>query len=770
MTQQLPLPSAALKSGTLYPPWRAILIYILPALGMLYVVLSWLWLVPDTLTGMYGNHDGQWASWNGRGILKWGRFLDFSPFSPLVGTGSLFLPNLPWLNPGALALAIPGSLAVRHLLSMLVYLAELSASLYLLYRTLEFSRVQSFVATILYFCIFVVPSWAQALPWFTLAPVNAHLIAMMNVATVALIRIEYERLIVKLLFAAVFLTALFVAFASAPITATTYVPVYAVLWAAFLIPSRHDKGGPLWRFGAVVFALLILGLIGIPSYLSATAGISARSGSLPPIFYQGSQLLTFAFWWETVSDFAKWWSLDSAVCQPHWQLMCPSAVIGWLEIAALAGGLVLLIAGAGTKRRYGLAIVVLLVVLHVYALLHTRMVLGQLHLVSTPYLMWAFFPLAPPAVVAAGSMVADGLLGWRRARVKIWLPAAASFFIAAFAIFVWLWWISPYQPRLPGRGPLGLPPIAHIAAHKGPIVEYLERHIGLKPGSEFRGYAATFFDTPDGVMREVSTPPANDIKSAVTYYAARDIMRDRFGNTFQEIDLWNSDIPTLEEYGQWVSKQMFSFGRDLLADPQDHPDALRSTIHVYRFRPLLLRSLGVRFVIADGTLTDPLIGLVMTETGKAGAAVNLYEIKGANVGQFSPTQLVWVADYSTAIAAIRNGIDPENSAVMLGPAERQVALVRTSRAQLVAVSDGYRFTAAAPGMALAVLPVQFSNCWKLENTSGIDAPRILRANVVQTGILFKDNVDARLRFDFEPWRAACRLQDVRDLKLFGIDR
>jgi hypothetical protein len=126
MTQQFPIPSPPFEAGPISSVWPAIVIYFLPALAIFYVVLSCLWLVPDTLFGMYGNHDGQWASWNVRGILEWGRFLDFSPFSPLVGTGSLFLPNLPWLNPGALALAIPAPLAVWHLLSMLVYLAELS--------------------------------------------------------------------------------------------------------------------------------------------------------------------------------------------------------------------------------------------------------------------------------------------------------------------------------------------------------------------------------------------------------------------------------------------------------------------------------------------------------------------------------------------------------------------------------------------------------------------------------------------------------------------
>jgi hypothetical protein len=90
---------------------------------------------------------------------------------------------------------------------------------------------------------------------------------------------------------------------------------------------------------------------------------------------------------------------------------------------------------AARNGANGLAILVLLLGLHFYALLNTRMVLGPLHIVSTPYLMWAFFPLAPPAAVAAATMVADRIMG-RLARTKIWLPAAASCLIAAFAIFV----------------------------------------------------------------------------------------------------------------------------------------------------------------------------------------------------------------------------------------------------------------------------------------------------------------------------------------------
>ena len=357
---------------------RVLLIYVLPGLAVFYVVLSGLWLVPDSLSGMYGNHDGHWASWSARGILQWSGFLEFSPISPLTGTGSPFLPNLPWLNPGSLALAIPAPLPLQHLASMLVYLAELSASLYLLYRHLEFSREQSFVATILYICIFFIPlnGFTHALPWYALAPTNAHLIAAMNVATIALIRVGYERTAFKLIFGFVFVAALFVAFASAPITSVTYVPVYAALWLAFLIPFRTQRPLMLWRWGTIAVALLVLGLIGVPSYLAGIVMTAARGDTSPPMFHPGWQLLSVAYWQDLISDFP--------VCANHLQLMCWSSIIGWFEIAALVGAVFLVTACSGAKHRYGLAIIALLVLLHVYALLSMQVILGRLqHAVSS---------------------------------------------------------------------------------------------------------------------------------------------------------------------------------------------------------------------------------------------------------------------------------------------------------------------------------------------------------------------------------------------------
>jgi hypothetical protein len=252
------------------------------------------------------------------------------------------------------------------------------------------------------------------------------------------------------------------------------------------------------------------------------------------------------------------------------------------------------------------------------------------------------------------------------------------------------------------------------------------------------------------------------------YVAARAILFERFGNSFQMMDLWNSSIPTFEEYGQWTSKQMYAIDRDLFSERQDQLDLLMNSILLYRFQPLFLRALGVRFVIADGTLADPAIDHVMSEPGKAGATINLYEIKDANLGQFSPTQVTWASDYSTAVRALRGTADLGHRVLLLGTPERRPELVPAAASRLVALRDGYQVTASATGSAMLVLPVQFSHCWQMATGTDAQPPRLFRANVVQTGVLFKDKLDIRLRFDFEPWRTSCRFRDGDDLVEFAI--
>jgi hypothetical protein len=429
-----------------------------PALALFYVVLSGLWLVPDSFAGMYGNFDGHWASWNARGILEWSAFLDFSPFSPLVGTGSVFAPNVPWLNPGALALAIPAPLLVRHLVSMLIYLMELSASLCLLYR--PFGILARAVVPrdhALYLHILSPFLGSDAISAVVCARAHERQFDRRDERRDDRIDTRGIRGVDA---PAVFRLSVFRGpFRGVCIGARHLHDLRSRLRRAVADGSHSisaQRRMVVWRWSAVAFALLVLALIGVPRYLAATAMTSARGDVSLPFLHPSWRLLSPAYWQDLVTSLP--------LCSNHLQLMCPWAIIGWFEIAVLAGAVVLAFTASGIKLRYALVIIFLLVLIHLCALLSTQQVLGRLHTVSTPYLMWAFFPLAAPALIAGGGVVAGRLIG-RRAPSSAWLPAVASCLIAVVAM---------------------------------PIIEHLQQHIGMRPGDEFRGYAATFLGARTG--------------------------------------------------------------------------------------------------------------------------------------------------------------------------------------------------------------------------------------------------------------------------------
>ena len=68
-------------------------------------------------SAIYRPIDGDWAKWNVEAILHFGNVFDLSPYSMLAGMGSMYFPNLPWLNPGALALALPLGDATKNIVS-----------------------------------------------------------------------------------------------------------------------------------------------------------------------------------------------------------------------------------------------------------------------------------------------------------------------------------------------------------------------------------------------------------------------------------------------------------------------------------------------------------------------------------------------------------------------------------------------------------------------------------------------------------------------------
>jgi hypothetical protein len=235
---------------------------------------------------------------------------------------------------------------------------------------------------------------------------------------------------------------------------------------------------------------------------------------------------------------------------------------------------------------------------------------------------------------------------------------------------------------------------------------------------------------------------------------------------FQLTDLWNSNIPTLEDYGQWLTKQMFVFNSDVLANPEDIVDRTGVATHLYKFAPEILAMLGVRYVVSDGTLDYPSVTEVSTETSPEETTLRLYEIRNANLGTLSPTRVIVADSYDKAASSLEK-MQPD-TVVLLERTTLPSDLVSADQARLTATKGGYHIAARSAGASLLILPVQFSHCWQLIAEQG-SKNSVFRANLVQTGIFFRDKIDAELRFGFGVMDSSCRSQDADDMYKYFLN-
>jgi hypothetical protein len=431
---------------------RLLMTYILPAVITGTVILWGLWIVPDTLFGMYANIDGRWGSWSARSILEWSTFLDFGPYSPLTGMGSMLLPNLPWLNPGALALAIPTALEYAQLFSYLIYFTELVLSLYILFRELDMEREYAFVAVLLYVSFFFPPFDSVSGAWelYSLGPFYGHQFAAMNLATVALLRFGLSTFRLNLVWGVVFIVCLFVAFSSAPISNLFYVPVYAALWGVLLLSSRIERRAILPRVGLLLFTIAIFFIIGLPQYMLVTAAVSARDNTIPPFLHPGMALLTVEYWVKLISRFSTCSGPQGYV------LICTSMTpVAWIQIAALIGGGVMVFFDKGRRRALAITVIGMIALLHFYFLLGLDQVLGRAAILGYHYIYWTLFPLIFAVPVAAVATIVRLATGGRPS-VTRWIPAVASTGISIVFLIIFVEVISVRQPPVQGTGVFGL--------------------------------------------------------------------------------------------------------------------------------------------------------------------------------------------------------------------------------------------------------------------------------------------------------------------------
>jgi hypothetical protein len=330
---------------------------------------------------LYTPIDGQWAKWNAEAILHFGKLFDLSPHNTLAGMGSMYLPNLPWLNPGALALALPFSETTRDIISYCIYATELAVSLVLVARTIGFCWPLATVAAQAHLYL-LFPPFAevfQVFNWYSLIPASAHLTALLNLVVVAGLHCGASSDWRRNLAWALGIGGLFICgLLSAPLTFIFMTPPFVVMVAALILARRPRPAEWAWKSAAVLACLAFVVVSGLPGYYLGTIATSART---PPAPAAWDHLLSLRAWYELIRD--------HSICVVPWGLLCTDIRGGWLQIAGCIGALAAGLTRRGCARTAAWTMLGYIAFAHIYTYAYHAGWLGAASVLSNHFLLFS---------------------------------------------------------------------------------------------------------------------------------------------------------------------------------------------------------------------------------------------------------------------------------------------------------------------------------------------------------------------------------------------
>ena len=289
------------------------------------------------------------------------------------------------------------------------------------------------------------------------------------------------------------------------------------------------------------------------------------------------------------------------------------------------------------------------------------------------------------------------------------------------------------------------------------VSKFLTDELALQPGSVFRGRVASVAGT-DFESQWASAP-------MITQHNY-DVMSLFFtGNDHRLYGLWYFGIPTLIELNQFSSPFFHLVNARLLNAPGTKD--LRSYEIQSIVNDRIMALLGTRYLISDKILPGrlPVTQHRLTE----GRDLYVYSVPDANVAGYSATHSRQAADARETVNLLADSsIDLRTVAILNGPEELpQLSAATTSK--LVVERGGYRIEATSSGTSLLVLPVEYSHCLESHlTTTDQMPPRLIRANLVMTAVLFSGDVKGELRLRFGPLSSGCRMRDWRDADALNI--
>jgi hypothetical protein len=370
----------------------------------------------------------------------------------------------------------------------------------------------------------------------------------------------------------------------------------------------------------------------------------------------------------------------------------------------------------------------------------------------------AIFLIAGLFVIGRGITVAFGRLLYPNHRKTLAFPPQRLTGLAIAGLMVML---VLHRGTTDTAGPFFL----SYPQAETPITSILKREISLKFDRQFRGRVADFIGG--------SLPDSNDFQ---IWHYLRYFSLYETGNTHGAVGLWQDAIPTLTEYNQLITPAYFVFMRHFFTHPNDVQT--RNRVEMRHINPRLLAAIGVRFVITDipgdGELrlrSKLLVHAPEHRRETFGAPLmfrdhkfflHLYEVPGTNVGQYSPT-LLRRADNAASVLKALDSPDLDLALTVVTSEALPEGLVPAQLQEFSIGRGNVHVRATSLGRSMLLLPLEFSHCLTLSAATGKDATsnaRLLRADLVLTGLVFERAVDANIRYFTGPFaNSTCRLKD-----------
>lgn len=708
----------------------------------------------------YGTDFDNWAHWMKTYFVYASSPVDLSVMNPVQGLCGLIQPIAVWLNPASLFPHIISPYIDYQISSFFISCFIYTISLIFLARTLNFSLIASLFISQLIVFMYIPRSSLLA----RIFNVNAAFLYSIAEGFITIISITiiifsmYYRLgkstFIKNAFYVIIINLLIIyVLILDPLYSAMFLVAPAIFTIGLIIYS-DNKNILAWRITSTLITITLLLLFNVHKFYYALSAYMARA----------------VFPNELYVEIQKMDDLTAYMMQSNISLIICSTIIL----------ISIFIINNDKKEMKGVAISIIFYLLSMSILSIVYVYSGiRWHLPLPVYLEYS----AHPFYIII--MIYGLLLFYKKFKVKIdaminnnrfyqkidklfLKPNRGNLLIYSFAIFMLLLIISSFFKPAYFRCKFGNQRTQYVYK-SSKIVDFLKSELSIIPDGKFRGSVATIVGVPGSPIAHYLgfsdyAPYAKENIDKVPEY-----LRRTYDARLFMTGLWNLGIPTLEDNNHLITPPFhFLFSR-ALSRPIDYHS--RNWTVITKANPSLMATLGCRFIITDDVINNDQLQLRMVDRNCDGLILYLYELINPNLADRSPTNITLIDDAPNTIKQINDSHFSLKDNVILNR-EINSNLIPVDSSVMYFEKGGIRVKATTRKTSLLLLPIQFSNSIKINesDTNQIGSViKIVRANLVQTGIIFTGTINIKLSHNFGLFRnIRGREQDILDCKKLNI--